>query len=286
MDALTPASTAPLPGGGALPLPRFWEFQAPPAWRSIDFISDLHLQPSHPRTFDAFVRHLQHTPADAVFVLGDLFEVWIGDDARHDGFEHQVVEALAEAGARRALAFMAGNRDFLVGTELLQACGMLALPDPTVLRAFGERILLTHGDALCLEDVEYQRFRAAVRTDQAQADFLRRPLAERRALAAHVRQVSMQKQQRDGRLETWADLDAATTVRWMHEAGTPVLVHGHTHRPAVEELAPGFSRYVLTDWELDEAAQPPRAGVLRLDAGGLRRVAPSGGNDAGDDATP
>lgn len=273
--ALSPAATPR--GAGASPsLPQFWEFEAPAEWRAIDFISDLHLQASHPRTFEAFSQHLLHTAADAVFILGDLFEVWIGDDARHEGFEHQVVEVLKETAARRSVSFMAGNRDFLVGAELLKECGVTALPDPTVLRAFGERVLLTHGDALCLEDVAYQCFRAVVRTEQAREDFLARPLAERRALAAQIRAVSMQQQQRDGRPETWADLDTGATVQWMHEAGTPLLVHGHTHRPATQELAPGFIRHVLTDWDLDEdPARAARAGVLRLSARGLQRLAPA-----------
>ncbi len=261
----------------AAPLPHFGAFEAPAGWRAIDFISDLHLQPSHPRTFEAFAQHLRHTPADAVFILGDLFEVWVGDDARHEGFEHRVVEVLKDAAGRRSLAFMAGNRDFLVGAALLQECGVTALPDPTVLRAFGEQILLTHGDALCLEDVEYQRFRAVVRTEQARSDFLARPLAERRALAAHIRAASLQHQQRDGRPETWADLDAGATVQWMRAAGTPLLVHGHTHRPATQELAPGFTRHVLSDWELDDGGSPVRAGVLRFSAHGLQRMAPSCG---------
>lgn len=257
-------------------LPVFWELVAPADWTAIDFISDLHLAEGTPRTFEAWAKHLRDTPASAVIILGDLFEVWIGDDARHEGFEQQVVEVLKEAAARRSVSFMAGNRDFLVGAELLKECGVTALPDPTVLRAFGERVLLTHGDALCLEDVEYQRFRAVVRTEQAREDFLARPLAERRALAAQIRAVSMQQQQRDGRPETWADLDTGATVQWMHEAGTPLLVHGHTHRPATQELAPGFTRHVLTDWELDEApARAARAGVLRLSTRGLQRLAPA-----------
>jgi UDP-2,3-diacylglucosamine hydrolase len=254
------------------PLPQFWEFTAPAGWRSIDFISDLHLQADQPRTVEAFAAHLRHTPADAVFILGDLFEAWVGDDARHDAFEASVGELLKEASAHRSLAFMAGNRDFLVGTAFLRECGVMLLPDPTVLRACGERLLLSHGDALCLEDHAYQRFRAEVRTDAWCSAFLARPLAERRALAAKMRAASIAHQRSTGG-ELWADIDASVAVRWMHEAGTPLLVHGHTHRPGDEALAPGFMRAVLSDWELDHA--PPRAGVLRLRGGCLERVAPS-----------
>jgi UDP-2,3-diacylglucosamine hydrolase len=257
---------------GVLPLPKFWEFSAPATWRTIDFISDLHLQPSHPRTFEAFADHLRCTPADAVFILGDLFDVWVGDDSRHAGFEADVAEVLQQAASVRSVAFMAGNRDFLVGVALLRDCGVMALADPTVLVACGERLLLTHGDALCLEDTAYQQFRAEVRTAHWRDGFLARPLTERRELAAKMRDASM-RHQRDQRPETWADLDLGTTVQWMHEAGTPVMVHGHTHRPGTQELAPGFTRAVLSDWDLDTGTA--RAEVLRLSLHGLERVAPA-----------
>lgn len=257
---------------GARPLPQFWEFAAPETWRTVDFISDLHLQADHPRTVEALAAHLRYTPADAVFILGDLFEAWVGDDARHEGFEAGLTELLSDAASRRSLAFMAGNRDFLVGTEMLRDCGIMALADPTVLVACGERLLLTHGDALCLEDTAYQRFRAEVRTERWCRDFLARPLAERRALAARMRDASMAHQRNQGP-ELWADVDLASAARWMHEAGTPVLVHGHTHRPGNQEIAPGLLRAVLSDWDLDAAT--PRAEVLRLTRFGLERVAPA-----------
>lgn len=253
------------------PLPQFWEFAAPEAWRSIDFISDLHLQASQPRTTQALAAHLRDTPADAVFILGDLFETWVGDDARHDPFEAHVADILKDASARRGVAFMAGNRDFLLGASFLQECGVMALPDPTVLVAFGERLLLTHGDALCLGDTAYQHFRSEVRTENWRLSFLARPLYERRALAARMREASTEHQRMQP-AQSGADVDAAAAVQWMHEAATPLLVHGHTHRPGTEEIAPGFTRLVLTDWELDRT--PPRCGVLRLSAGGLERVAP------------
>jgi UDP-2,3-diacylglucosamine hydrolase len=261
------------PQGAGPPLPRFWEFAAPAAWRSIDFISDLHLQADHPRTTLTFAEHLRGTPADAVFILGDLFETWVGDDARHDDFEASVAEVLKDASTRCSLAFMAGNRDFLVGAGFLQECGIMALPDPTVLVAFGKRLLLTHGDALCLGDTAYQSFRREVRTERWRQDFLARPLAERRALAARMRAASAEHQ-RAQPAQSGADVDAAAAVQWMHEAATPLLVHGHTHRPDTEQLAPGFTRLVLTDWELDRS--PPRSGVLRLSARGIERVTPSG----------
>lgn len=261
------------PGEARPPLPQFFELAAPPAWRTIDFISDLHLQAEQPRSIAAFSAHLRHTPADAVFILGDLFEVWVGDDARHEGFEAGIAELLKDVSAQRSLAFMAGNRDFLVGATFLRECGVMLLPDPSVLVAFGERLLLSHGDALCLADAPYQRFRAEVRTAHWRQSFLARPLAERRALAAQMRAASA-AHQRGQRPELWADVDAGTAVQWMHEAGTPLLVHGHTHRPGTEALAPGFTRAVLSDWDCDRAG-PPRAEVLRLSPRGLERLAPA-----------
>ncbi len=255
----------------SLALPTFWEMQASAEWRTIDFISDLHLAEDTPQTFDAFASYLRQTRADAVFILGDLFEVWVGDDARHEGFEAQCAEVLCEASTRCALGFMVGNRDFLVGADMLKACGVLALADPTVMLAFGERIMLTHGDALCMADVAYQRFRAVVRNPAWRRDFLARPLAERRRLARDVRDESERRklEQLAGRD---ADIDFATAVRWMHEAGTTVLIHGHTHRPGTDGLAPGFLRHVLSDWDLDQTDGPPRAEVLRWTAGGLKRL--------------
>jgi UDP-2,3-diacylglucosamine hydrolase len=254
-------------------LPKFWELLAPPSWRSIDLISDLHLSEDTPRTFDAFAGHLLATDADAVLILGDLFEVWVGDDARHAGFEARCCDVLAEAAARRTIGFMAGNRDFLVGGAMLEDCGLMALADPTVMVAFGERLLLTHGDLLCVADTDYQRFRREVRSEAWQAATLARPLAERRELARRMRAES-EAFKRIQASSGWVDADTATAVRWMHEAGTPTLVHGHTHRPGSDDLAPGFTRHVLSDWDL-EAGHPPRAQVLRWRRSGLVRVPPA-----------
>ena len=245
---------------------------APPAWHCIDFISDLHLAEATPHTFAAWRDYLLGTRADAVIILGDLFEAWVGDDARFEGFEARGAVVLAEATARRSVAFMVGNRDFLLGDAMLAACGVLALADPTVLSAFGERVLLSHGDALCIGDLEYQRYRVQVRDPAWRAQVLSRPLAERRALARSMRSESERKAaEHQGE---WFDVDRATALHWMHETDAPTLVHGHTHRPASEALAPGFVRHVLSDWELDHAATP-RAQVLRWQRGRWDRLAPA-----------
>src|SRR5207245_3612926 len=116
-------------------LPAFTEFAVPASWQSIDFLSDLHLSDTTPRTFAALATHLRFTQADAVFILGDLFEVWVGDDARQEGFQAECVAMLSEASSLRFVAFMAGNRDFLVGADMLSHCGVMHLADPTVLPA-------------------------------------------------------------------------------------------------------------------------------------------------------
>lgn len=259
----------------AFTVPAFGAFSAPNDWQAIDFISDLHLAAATPRGFEVWSQYMRGTRADAVFILGDLFEVWVGDDARHEGFEAKCAKVLHDAAAVRTVAFMVGNRDFLVGADMLSACNVAALSDPTVVTAFGERLLLTHGDALCLADTDYQGFRTMVRSPAWQASVLARPLAQRRALAREVRHES---ECRHGMLQPeWLDLDLAASVEWMRAADARVLVHGHTHRPADQLLQPGFTRHVLSDWDLDHAA-PPRADVLRWSCGGLRRIAPE---DAG-----
>lgn len=252
------------------PLPAYFELTAAPAWRAVDFISDLHLCDQLPRTFEAFASYLLHTPADAVVILGDLFEVWVGDDMGSRSFERRCIDTLAQAASHRQLAFMVGNRDFLAGADLLRQSGAMGLPDPTVLNAWGQHILLSHGDALCLSDRPYQAFRQQVRSSDWQARFLAKPLAERLQIAAHMRQLSQSRRAFDGAAD--ADVDTATAVQWMHALGAREMVHGHTHRPGSNLLAPGYKRHVLSDWDLD---QGDRAEVLRLTRGGFERLPPA-----------
>jgi UDP-2,3-diacylglucosamine hydrolase len=256
-------------GSAAGPLPAPAQFVASPAWQAIDFISDLHLSEAMPATFAAFADHLRHTTADAVFVLGDLFELWVGDDARHEPFARRCVQVLADAGARCRVAVMGGNRDFLMGADLLADCGAVALPDPTLLQAFDKRVLLTHGDALCLADRDYQAFRRQVREPAWLHDFLARPLADRLALAREIRHASDTRRQFDG--EGDADVDAEAAILLLQRAQAQTMVHGHTHRPGSQRWRDGFERHVLSDWDLDHAA---RAEVLRLTAAGFSRVPP------------
>jgi UDP-2,3-diacylglucosamine hydrolase len=168
---------------------------------------------------------------------------------------------------------MSGNRDFLVGADLLKSCGVLALSDPTVLIAFEQRVMLTHGDALCLSDVSYQQFRAQVRSPAWQTNFLSRPIDERRKAARQIRDES-ERRKREETSGVRFDVDFATAVRWMHEAGTSVVIHGHTHMPGTDQLAPGFARHVLSDWDSDHSTGAPRAQVLRWTREGLERLTP------------
>lgn len=259
----------PGPGAPIAAFANFADLAAPPAWRSVDIVSDLHLQPGEPATLACWRRYLQATPADALFILGDLFEVWVGDDAAGaPGFEAGCAELLRAAAARRPVFFMHGNRDFLLGADFAARTGVQLLSDPTVLQFQGRRWLLSHGDLLCLADTDYLAFRAQVRDARWQADFLARPLAERRQLAREIRTRS-EARKADPRA-VWADVDDAAARQWLRQAGAETLIHGHTHRPAAHELGEGLARLVLSDWHAE--ADPPRAQLLRLDANGTQRI--------------
>jgi UDP-2,3-diacylglucosamine hydrolase len=246
----------------------FPELVAPVAWRTVDFISDLHLHSEESATVQAWRGYLETSPADALFILGDLFEAWVGDDAAlESGFEAQCAAVLHQASRRRPVFFMHGNRDFLIGDALAAKCGLTLLHDPTVLVLHGERWLLSHGDLLCLEDTAYLQFRAQVRTSQWQDAFLSRPLAERRAIA---RQMRAQSQAHQADAAVWADVDDEAARGWLRSANASTLIHGHTHRPATHDLGDGLQRVVLSDWDI--SAQPARAQVLRLSVAGAQRV--------------
>lgn len=248
--------------------PPIAELAAGPTWHAVDFISDLHLQASEPATFEAWRRFMASTDADTIFILGDLFEVWPGDDVLDmPGFAADCGQVLREAASRRPVFFLHGNRDFLVGDGFARATGVQLLADPTVLAFAGGRWLLTHGDALCLGDTEYLRFRAMVRDPAFQRRFLEQPLAVRQQVAQSLRSESESRKQSGA---TYADVDRDEALAWLAAGRAATMIHGHTHRPGEHVLDAGHDRVVLTDWDL--AAQPPRGEVLRLSASGLRRV--------------
>ena len=257
------------------------ELLAPSRWTCVDFISDIHLQASDALTFQAWSHYLHHTTADAVFILGDLFEVWVGDDvlSLEAGFERQCADVLRAASARLDVYILHGNRDFLIGAALMAACGCTWLEDASVLTFAGQRWLLVHGDAQCLDDTDYMQFRAQVRSPAWQRDFLAKPLVERIALARGIRAQSEARKRSDA---VYADVDFEAATDLLNTANARTMVHGHTHRPAKHALGAGRERLVLSDWDL--CAQPPRAEVLRLRLSGppdtmqgftLERIPPS-----------
>jgi UDP-2,3-diacylglucosamine hydrolase len=257
-------------------IPNFTELHASQSWVTVDFISDLHLSESEPATFDAWQRYMSSTHADAVFILGDLFEVWVGDDSiRPDlssssanlSFEERCALMLKAAGKRLNLYFMHGNRDFLVGTQMMAACNATLLIDPTVLTFQQQRYLLTHGDMLCLADTQYLAFRDIVRQPAWQQAQLAKPLTERQDIGRQMRAESQKNQQN---LLEYVDVDNAASIAWLEASNAKTMIHGHTHKPATHDLGDGFSRVVMTDWDLK--ATPNRAEVLQLSANDLRRI--------------
>lgn len=223
----------------------------------VDFLSDVHLDASEAATFHAWAKHLNTTTADALFILGDLFEVWVGDDTL-DPFHWQCRDVLRATANRLPVFFMCGNRDFLVGAQWLQSSGMQGLKDPAVLQLGTQKVLLSHGDALCIDDTDYMAFRQQVRSSAWQEAFLDKPLSERQQIAKDLRAQSKSRQQAQ---TNYVDVDAKTARDWLSDNDCKLLIHGHTHRPATHDLENGLSRMVLSDWEA--LATPPRLEVLR-----------------------
>ena len=218
---------------------------------SLLFLSDLHLDADRPEATRAFYRFLEEraSNAEALYVLGDLFEAWVGDDD-DSPLAREVVEALAQLTARGTAVFFAhGNRDFLVGEDFSRRSGAVLLEETSVIEIGGERVLLMHGDSLCTDDRDYQEFRAMVRDPKWQAGFLALPLTARRALAAQARDAS--RISTSGKLMEIMDVNASAVAELMRENGVRRLIHGHTHRPAVHEFnldGATATRTVLGDW--------------------------------------
>lgn len=217
------------------------------------FISDLHLCPTRPVVSHSFFRFLQETaPAsDALYILGDLFEYWIGDDDMGAGLNAEVVNALRSlSDGGTPVFFMHGNRDFLVGDAFAKAAGLTLLPDPTQLELHGHRVLLLHGDTLCTDDLEYQEFRKMVRNPTWQHDFLSQPLERRRLQVEEMRRRSeASKREKPMEIMDVSSVAVAETLRLF--AYPSLLIHGHTHRPARHEsMIDGHAcvRRVLPDW--------------------------------------
>ena len=196
---------------------------------------------------DGFARllHADAEAVDAIYILGDLFEVWVGDDDDAP-VANEVRDALAAAAQRCDLFVMRGNRDFLFGERFAADVGATLLQDPTVVEVEGERVLLAHGDAYCTADDEYQRVRVQLRSAAWQREVLARSLAERRALAAEMRAASVAANA--NKADNIMDVTAGAVYAALDEAGVAMLIHGHTHRPGIHDLGGGRRRIVLGDW--------------------------------------
>jgi UDP-2,3-diacylglucosamine hydrolase len=213
------------------------------------FISDLHLDESRPETTSQFERFLGAAApgADALYILGDLFEYWVGDDGLTLPFNSRIAGLISRPGM--PVYFMHGNRDFLIARRFADETGIELLDDPTVIDLYGERTLLMHGDTLCTDDHEYQAFRKQVRDPRWQQAALAQPLEARIAIARGMRVKS--EAVKSGKAEAIMDVTQATVESAFADSGCRVMIHGHTHRPARHvHLVNGREcvRWVLADW--------------------------------------
>ena len=215
------------------------------------FISDLHLQEDRPDITQAFLGFLEEkaSKAEKLYILGDLFEAWIGDDDQND-FISEIREALLVTNKTTEIFIMHGNRDFLIGPEFASSSGMKLLNDPSTEEMFGNAVLLMHGDLLCIEDVDYQSFRKTTRDPKWQEEFLSKSLKERKEIAKDLRDIS--KKATDEKKEDIMDVAHSEVVKTMQEFSVDLLIHGHTHRPNTHEITVNngsAKRIVLGDWD-------------------------------------
>ncbi len=233
------------------------------------FISDLHLCAGRPQSNAAFFGFLEREArgADALYILGDLFEYWAGDDDLDDPFNASVVAALARLVASGVPTYlMHGNRDFVIGAAFARASGVQLLPDPTLLRLYGQAVLLMHGDTLCTLDLQYQAFRREARSEAWIGRLLRQPLVERKAAVEDLRRKS--EQEKHIKSAEIMDVAPAEVEAQLRRYGYPRLIHGHTHRPARHlHTVDGHAceRWVLADWYQEGS-------YLACDASGCRAV--------------
>ena len=231
----------------------------------IYFIADLHLNETQPEITAHFLQFMQQKAplAEAVYILGDLFDFWIGDDEDSALIRQvkQAISSLTQTGV--PCYFICGNRDFLIGKRFATACGMQLLPDYATLDLYGKKTLICHGDTLCIDDVKYQQFRQKVHQKWRQRLFLCLPLALRLQIARKIRQKSQQDKQ--GKSAQIMDVNPQFTAQIIEKFDATQLIHGHTHRQAVH-FEPTFTRIVLGDWKADYAS------ILAVDEQGARFV--------------
>ena len=215
------------------------------------FISDLHLHEGRQDLKRAFFSFLEEkvTKADKLYILGDLFETWIGDDD-NSPFVAEVIDALQKANDSTDIFFMHGNRDFLLGKDFSSLTGMQIITDPSYEKMFNQPVLLMHGDLLCVDDVDYLEFRNTSRTPQWKDDFLSKSLSERKEIAQNLREIS--KQATGKKREEIMDVSQEEVIKVIKEHSVSLLIHGHTHRPNTHEIATdnlSAKRIVLGDWD-------------------------------------
>ena len=222
----------------------------------IAFLSDVHLRVDKPATFRAWAEHLRTLHADALFVLGDLFDVWLGDDLlRHPpaAFERDCLARLHRLSQSLPIYWLVGNRDFLFGATACEAAGMTAISDPCLVQADNQPWLVSHGDALCLSDTAYQAYRNTIRSPHSLAQLNASSLQDRMELAKTLKAHSLANKTM---MQNWANVDEGAGVQWLKACGASVLIHGHTHMPQDHRMQQTFERIVLSDW--DALANPPR----------------------------
>ncbi|ATF08601.1 UDP-2,3-diacylglucosamine diphosphatase [Candidatus Enterovibrio altilux] len=220
---------------------------------TILFISDLHLSPSHPAITDCFCRFLNEEAlhASMLYILGDLFEVWIGDDD-NTPLHRKIASALKTLSEHGVpIYFIHGNRDFMIGKYFAKESSMILLPEHTVIDLFGKQTLIMHGDTLCIHDEDYQRYRRKVRNIFTQWLFLRLPLSYRKNIGEKIRKSSVKSNQQ--KTEDIIDVDTDEVSRLMKVYGVTQIIHGHTHRPYVHTVSMSTNteftqRIVLGDW--------------------------------------
>lgn len=253
-----------------------------PQFASALLISDLHLTPSMPLTAQRFFDFCEKDApkVEAVFILGDLFEYWVGDDAAiHSPFQQEVKRALATLSTKVKTYYLHGNRDFLIGSDFLSKTGMTPLKDPAKARIADNEYVLTHGDALCTADVGYQIFRSWVRKTWIQKVFLKLPLPWRKSIANHLRANSGAQYHHSQRMapeltRAKTNVTLAACAATLRDHAGDKLIHGHTHLPTHHHEKLGdqtWQRWVLSDWDLDHPESIlPRASALLIDQNGVQ----------------
>jgi UDP-2,3-diacylglucosamine hydrolase len=238
--------------------------------KTYAFISDLHLQAEEPEKTNIFLRFLQSEAksVDELFILGDLFEYWVGDDQADEPCIAEIIlnlRKLTKTGTK--VAVMHGNRDFLIGQKFSKLTGVSLLPDEVLIDIHGQRALLLHGDTLCTDDIDYQSIRAVIRNPAWRREFLKKPIGERKQIARSYRLESESAKKEKGK--EIMDVSLETLYSTLREWNYPLLIHGHTHRPqhhAHEVDGANCARFVLADWSAT------RGHALVFDKTGFREI--------------